>query len=336
MAKKATARPPADIEVLDPATPVSAEQQLVTQDSDVVRSFMGNLGKFFAGAVEIKHQANDILAAAKLRKPPTTLDEDVAVQTELRTAKALGKRNDDYWSITTVLSRLHKATVAGRQSATNLTDEAATILQNHHNTYVREADRKANEERDRLRREEEAKEQARRDEEQRQLEAEAVKREELAVDLSERESVFVTGYVTSGNGEQSAKIARFADPFKSAARLLSLPKIQAAIKARRDAQAIRDQAAAKREEPLFVPAPVVQRQVAKAAGAVDRTTYSAEVFDRDAFLAAALDPRTRLALGIPTSTVMESQTALNEEARSLKEVINRWPGVRLVKKTTTS
>jgi len=84
-----------------------------------------------------------------------------------------------------------------------------------------------------------------------------------------------------------------------------------------------------------VETPQVTRHVSRAAGGFDRSTYSAVVDDPDAFIAALLDPRTRTTLGIPADVATFDQSKMNDYAKSMKELIEKWPGVRLKKNTTT-
>lgn len=325
--------PQPDIEVVD--APRSPEHELVAQDGDRLRAFMGGMTKFFTRALEIEGLAKEQLMAAKALTPPTTADEDLTVQNVIRNAKITRRMNDEHWSITSVVSQLHKKLVAGRERAGQMLDEASNLAQQHHNRYVREAEQKARAEQARLRHEAEEAQRLVREAELLKMEREAVTREESSPELSEREELFVDFYLHSGNAESAASRAGYKDAMKSAVRLIGSPKIQAAVKAKQDAAALRQQASAKRAAPVIVDVPPVKADVARAAGSFDRSTYSAEVYDVDAFLAAALDPRTRTQLGIPASVLTFSQPAMNDCAKSLKELIDRWPGVRAVKKTTT-
>jgi hypothetical protein len=144
----------------------------------------------------------------------------------------------------------------------------------------------------------------------------------------------VLSYVNNNNAERAAQAAGFREPVKAAAKLLTSDKVIAAIAAQREARQIREQAAAKKEEPLNVDVQTVKPAVAKVAGSRSVTTKSAEVYDADAFLAAMLDPKTRTSLGIPTECITIDTAKLNDQARQLGDIINRWPGVRL--KTNTS
>jgi hypothetical protein len=112
------------------------------------------------------------------------------------------------------------------------------------------------------------------------------------------------------------------------ARLLRSKKILVAIEAKKDAAAIREQAEAKRQQPIHVvDTPPVEAQVAQGRGLpTTRTYYSAEVFDanqlREAFLNGKVDPQA----------LIPNEVYLNAQARAAKsaEIFERaFPGVRL-------
>ena len=163
------------------------------------------------------------------------------------------------------------------------------------------------------------------------LEQEALAREESTEHLSEREQHFVNLVAFGGDPSTAARTVGYKDPFKAAARLLTYTKIASAITAAAEAKAIRDQAAAKRLAPIVVDIPTVHADVARSAGSFDRTTWSAELLDEQALIEAVI----RGGAGIPRDILQVNPAKLNEYARSLHELIDRWPGVRSVKKTTT-
>lgn len=339
--KATKAAPPPDIEVVD--GPVNEEHALVSEDTGKLRTFMGGMVPFFQRAGELERAAKERLDVARqmqtkyLRTLPADADEDLKIQNELLASKRERKVIDETWGITQVMSQLHKRLVAGRERAGKMLDEAATIYQDIHNRYAREQQRIADEENRRRRIEEEQRETARRAREQEELEAAAVKREAEMEGLSEREQRFVELVANGFNGPSTAaRTSGYKDAEKAGERLMATPKIIAAIDALRDAAAIRQQAKAKTEEPLVVDTPTVRANVTKAAGSRSVTTKSAAVDDADAFLAAVLDPKTRATLGIPTDCLIIDEAKLNQHARNLGDIINRWPGVRLVTKTSTS
>lgn len=310
---------------------------LVEAESSIIRTFLTGLATFFRGAQQLEDTAKATLARSRTWALPTNGAADAMMQKDIQTVNAQIKAVEDHWSVCQALSRLHRKMTARRGVAVQMLEDARGIGQRLHNTYADNERRRAQEEQDRLRREEEDRQRKRRETELADLERQAVAAEEASPDLSEREESFVSIYVEhsihGGNAQASAQLAGFKEPMKAAARLISMPKIQAAIKARQDAIAAREQAAALREQPVVVEAPVVRPDVMKVGS--DRKYKAAEIFDADAFVAAVLDPSQRLKLGIPADTVSPNQTKLNELARMLGEQINRWPGVRLKQTTRT-
>jgi hypothetical protein len=63
----------------------------------------------------------------------------------------------------------------------------------------------------------------------------------------------------------------------------------------------------------------------------DRNTWRGEVTDERALVAAVIAGGH----GIPSDVLTVNQSKLTEYARSLHTLIDRWPGVRAVKTTTT-
>jgi len=339
MAKTTKSKTPTpDVEVLEPESPDHAVVSVAAQQ---LGTFIGNLTTFFRGAMDLEAQAKRQLEHSKRLTLPTTAEEDAVVQVCIRQAKVTRKSVDDWWGITTVVHGLHRKLTAGRERAGAMLDAAASNAQTLHNRYVEAEQRRAREETDRLRREAEAREQAERDEEQARLEAAAMRAEEASPLLSAREEQFVEFYVldiyagsSKGNVQEAARRAGYKNALVAAARLATSPKVKAAIEMREQAELIRRQAQSLKNRPSTAQVEEVKPNILRSAGGFDRSSKSAEVYDPAAFLAAVLDPTTRMALGIPTETVAPVQTVLNELARRLGPQINRWPGVRL--KTTTN
>ena len=98
--------------------------------------------------------------------------------------------------------------------------------------------------------------------------------------------------------------------------------------------AIRRQMIALNQEPLVVDVPEVAMNVTRAAGTTaDRTTWSADLLDEDALIAALLVNARECSNAIPFDLLCIDTVKLNQYARDLKEHINTWPGVK-AKKTT--
>lgn len=309
----------------------SPDLALVKSDGATVLGFLqpASLIAFFKRAGELERHAESLLSRAKAIQAPTNGEEDATVVRSMQAIKIAKAEAVEHWSARGVFFQLHKRLIAAEQRTTAMEDEAIEQLQRLHNTWTAEAKRQAQLEADVARRKAEAEARATREAELARLEAEAVKAEEGTVNLSEREERFVL-FVSSGTApDKAAEGAGFKDAWKSAARLMSLPKIQQAIKAKQDAIAIRRQAEAVKEQPLAVNMDPVVADVVKVGS--DRTLKSAEIFDPEAFKQAVIEGK----MGIPLDTLMTNQTVLNGYARSLGTLINAWPGVRLKTTTTT-
>lgn len=310
------------------------DEQFVQQAWTALRQFFGGVAAFFAEAQQLELASRSLLGQAKLLQPPTSAAEDEAIQRFIKHTSAHKRKVEEHWQITTLVSQFHRRLTARRSVSTDAADQANKIGNTLHNAYEQAELRRVAAEQERIRREVEAQAQRARDEELARMEAEAVAREEASADLSEREQAFVEAYLsgigTKGNGQQSAARAGYKEPLKAAARLLSAPKIQKAIQAREEAIAIRRQAEAVREAPLeFLDVPTVEAEISKAPGAVSRTTHSYEIVDEEAFVRAALAGKH----GIPADALTYKPAAMTDYARSLRERIELWPGVRYVKTT---
>lgn len=315
-------------------TAFDSDVQLVQTDGSLIQGFLGGLVPFFRRATELETKAKELLTAAKTLKPATNGQEDAHLQNFVKTATAAKKTADEHWGICQTIHRLHRTLTAKRGLTTQALDDAGNIAQRLHNTYTenerRRAQEEARREEERLRREA----QERRDAEVKRIEAEATRLEEESADLSERETVFVTRYIeTNGNAYQAAYDAGYAQPRSQAEKLLSRDKILKAIEARRVVSNIRAQAVAINERPLEVETFTPIADIVKVG--TDRSTHSADLVDKAAFIAALLDPSQRATLGIPIDVIDINLAALNKHAQSQRELINRWPGVRYKKTTRT-
>jgi hypothetical protein len=325
MAKKPTAlvREP---EVLDA---LEQEVALIKTDSSLIEQFAGKLRAFFVRARELELTAKANLTKANLLKLPATMPEDERLQFFVKNVGADRKDALEHWDITQKVSQFHKRLVAARKRSEEPNEQAIVIATRLHNTYVDTERRRVAVENERLRQQAEQKAAADRAAELAELERQAVAAEEASEGLSDRERRFVEHYMRTGNGRLAAQAVGFKDADKQAARLLSLPKILAACDAVKQAEVLREQRAAIAEKPLDVQADTVQANISKAGGH-DRSTHSAELLDERALVEAVLAGGR----GIPSDILQVNQAKLNEYARSLHELINRWPGVRY-KKTTS-
>lgn len=325
-------------EVIDAdAALIQAIPELVpTRDESMtIGEFIRSLTPFFMTARALELAAKATLERARADDlrfrsvPPKTADEDARIQSDIRQSSADKKKVEDHWTITAVLFNFQRRLVGARKRATDALEEAATIWQRHHNTYADNERRKAQAETDRLRREQEAQAQRDRDAELARLEQLAVDAEAKSADLSEREQRFVEHYMRTGNGILAARSAGFQNPSMQAPRLLSMQKIMAACDAKKRAEVLREQKAAVKETPLDVQTTEVKPNVTKVG--TDRTTKSAEIFDARLLIEAVIGGRH----GIPADVLMPDPVRLNQYARDMGDVINRWPGVRLKKDTKT-
>lgn len=317
---------------------LNEDERVAKTDGQSIMGWVGGIAAFFSTARALEQAARQTLERARLLTMPTSADADEEIQRFIKGANTNRREAEAHWEITSRVSQFHKRLVAARKRATEPLEEASTIANRLHNGYSEAEKRRAREEEDRRRREAELQAQRERDADVARLEAEAVAREEASGDLSDRERAFVDFYVNPamaverGDAYRAAARAGFKNPQQHAARLISLPKIMDAIKAKQEAIAIREQAAARKEEPLHVDIEPVKPNISRAAGH-DRTTWAGEVYDPEAFIAALLDPRTRTQLGIPADCATFVSAKVNEYARSLHEKIDTWPGVRAVKTT---
>jgi len=331
-----------------PKTPLPLDAEVVaseTQERELITTEAGKFSEFIRGFVPFMQKAGELERKAKERldiarqlktKPPKTETDDVKVQTELRAGKLERKVVDETWAITGVLSRLHKQTVAGRERAGGMLDEATAITQQLHNDWTREQQRVAREEEDRRRRV--AEEHARKDREKEvaRIEEEALRVEAASPDISEREEAFVHGQIALGLGPtDAARRAGYKNPELRAEKLMVMPKIIAALDAKTQAAVIWEQAEARRAMPITMDVEKVRPAVTRVGNTHDRSTWSAEVYDAEAFMAALLDPRLRTQYGIPADIATFLQPKLNDYARFLHELLDKWPGVRSQKSTNT-
>lgn len=318
--------PPAQERSLLPVA-LGQDQQFVQEAGEAVASFVGQIARFFGHAGELEVSAKALLDRAQAMPVPTTMEEDEGVQHDIREATAARKTASEHWDINRVLSRFHRRLTAAEHRTTDAIERASTILNGLHNTYTQNERRRVFEEQERQRREDEQRERERLAREAAELEAEAIKREEASADLSKRERTFVELYTGSyrENAQKAAQLAGFTKkPLEEAARLLSLPKIQAAVRAADEAARLREQARATREKPVQVETREVVVNISKAAGGSSRTTYGAEVLDEKALIEAVFAG----SYGIPRDVLKVDHAKVNQYGNQFRELIDRWPGVR--------
>jgi hypothetical protein len=329
MAKKQIRPVAKPVEVLEPENPTVA---LVESEGSKVNAFIRNVAAFFTEAARIEKSAAVTLASAKGLGMPKTMAQDADVQAFIRKAAAEKRAALEHFEpATNAFHNIHRKLTSARAQPVVMLDEAASIGQRLHNAYAEQERRRAAEEQDRVRRQAEEAARVERDRELREAEQKALDLEAASSDLSEREQHFVRLVADNNQPPRLAAYnAGFKNPDQQAQRLMALPKIVAAIGAAMEALAIRRQVEAKREEPLDVEVPLVKPNISKGGGH-DRTTHGAECFDVTALVMAVIAGKH----GIPPDVLTVNPVKLNEYGRSLRELVNRWPGVRYTKNTTT-
>lgn len=328
MAKKPTQVAPVvatepQIDVVDTALQVGATTEVRT-----LGSFLTNLGGFLTTARRMETRALETLDAAKLLVKPTSKEEDEAIVAMVRQWNAEAKELAAHWDARTVVFTLHKRLIAAFQRAETPQKAAIEMATRLHNAYVADEQSRVRKEEQEKREAEEQRQRDLRAAELKKLEDEALAAEASSPDLSVRETRFVQAVDWSGNVAQSAEMAGYKDPATMGARLMGMPKIQAAIEALKRAAELRKQAAAVVAKPVVIEDVTVVAEIAKS---VDRTTLRAEVFDKDAFITACLDGTVPRATARAVLTI--KQAGLTEKARQMGEAFNRWPGVRLASST---
>lgn len=309
---------------------VAPEMELVRVDAGVLQQFVVGLRAFFARARELETTARTNLATAKALVVPTSRTEDEAVQFFVKQVGDDKKEVLEHWEITTQAHSLHKRLVAARKRAEDPNEQAILCATRLHNVYTEGERLRVARENERLRLEAEDRARQERQEELRRLEAQAIEAEESSPSLSAREQKFVDLHCGPyPDPVRAAQQAGYKEYGVQAARLLSLPKIQQAILAKRKAATIREQKAAVAETPLSAKVETIQPDISTAAGH-DRASHSAELLNERLLIEAVVGGQH----GIPLDVLQVNPAKLNEYARSLRELITRWPGVRYVKKTS--
>lgn len=318
MATKSVARKEPDI---------SPVRQALTK---VAQNFSVNLAPFpdEAVALAFKADATTFLAQGAI----TTAERHQTALQLLRDGKRLKRAVDEHWmQVKRWLEDRKKdiGTIAAMDLQVvepGLSGLNAAILSYEDAEKARVA---REQEIERRRQQEEA--QRTRDAELAKMEQEALAAEQQSDQLSDRERAFAQAVFQNLPPEVAAKRAGYKDPQGQAARLLNTPKIAAAIDGMRQAQALRTQASAVAEKPLEVREPEVQANLGKVAGVRTVTTHTGEVIDSAACLAHLLDGGPDAP---PSDLFMVNPVKLNEYARTIRENVDRWRGVRYVKKQT--
>lgn len=297
-----------------------------TETGLVVMDWLKQAAQFFREASQLERECKTLLMAAKATPKPTDAASDLVVQAQAKKTNAAIKACREKWNpVTQATDALHALTVKCRQRGADAGKEAADIWNAQHFGYKREAQERAEAETRRLEAIERARAAAARQAEIDAIEAEAVQAEESGEALSSREQKFVDLFrMSSGTEAQKANHAAGLAGFRaqnSGARLIGLQKIRSAIVSADLAASLRSQAVAQRNAPI-VTREVEQVQADVQKGGIDRATYTAEVFDAEALIAAII------AGAVPSDLLQINPVVANQYARSLRENLNRWPGIR--------
>lgn len=306
----------------------AALSEAITMSGEL-SAFAAGVRAWFARAQALQASAAETLAHAKAFRDPINLEEDEQIRGFARACKVEIERNKAHFvGISGALHRGHKWAVGQSALAVSPLEQAKQIADAGHQRYEEAERRRAREEAERLRLAEEARIRAEREQEAQAAEQRALELEQTSEALSAREQQYVALRVVGNSPEASARAAGYKNPSQAAVRLSESQKIIDAIRTGEQVKALRAQAQAAASAPILVPEVEIKAQVAEGSS---RTTWSAEVYDLDAFIVAVVNR----AHGIPLVVLEPNQKVLNEYARSLKENLSRWPGVRAVKKVTT-
>ena len=239
----------------------------------------------------------------------------------------LAKRDiPDTWNVLRKIQGLVKLMVGRRQVAERSFDAAIETAQEHHFLYVDAENKRVAAEQERKRLEAEAAAAKKRARELADIEAKAVAADEASPNLSEREERFVEFALAGAEPVDAARAAGYSSPEKRGPKLAKSEKIKAAIEAQEAATEARRRADAVREAPLEVEADGKMPEKLKEG----TRRGSAEILDHEALRAAVIGGTH----GIPVDVLIVDAVRLNQYARELGKLINRWPGCRLKIKRT--
>lgn len=336
MAKKPTAPKgqPAP-EVLPAVSPLTDNAELIeTQSiSSGLSSFLASLRPFFAKAAILENDARHRFERAKLLEMPRSVAEHEEIQRFARECRAGKAATVAHWEITKIAYRLHSCLTGARKRATDFDDAAFERANQLHNAYVAAEQRRVAEEERRRREEAERLERERREREAAELERAAVEAEAASPHLSARELAFVDGVmrrcgarfldgpvdVTPAVLVTIAAAAGYKDAERQGPRLWASAKVQDAVRARVEAERVRQQAAAVKAAPVAVEVEAVRPELGRVASSATR--WKARVTDKAALFEAVK------AGAVPADVFMVDMVKLNEYARALKGALNNWPGV---------
>lgn len=307
------------------ATPVPSPPSALQK---VAQNFAIELAPFPDGdaALAFKAEAAQIIV--------TDTDSHRAALEALRRGKALKRGIDDHWrKVLRWLEDRKRDIRTIMDTDLELVDPGITALSTSSLAFEHAERERVRLEEDRQRIANERIADEKRERELADLERQAQQAEATSADLSDRERAFVMRcHASLGADLTSARWLNAAAEscgFKQdgyGVTLFKREKIQYALTALKQAQAIREQAAAVAEKPVEVTKVEVQSNLAKVAGTRTVKTYTGECFDYrlyvESFQRGLVDIEQFMQLTQP------STTGGNSLARSLRENLDRVPGWR--------
>lgn len=315
---KQTPAPPAAM------VPYAADMADTRDGLGVLANFGMNLEAFFERAEHLTRRADETLLEARGVAAPTTAGEDEQIQIKAKRGNEdLRETRAHYDTITKVLTRLHRYFTGKRTRTEQPTEEAVKILNRLHNGWTDAERRRVAQENERRRLQAEQDAAAERQRDLDRLEAQALEREARMEELSEREQKYVQLVCTGTEPTAAAKMCGYKDAFGTAARLQGTEKIRQAILAKREALALREAASTVAQQPVDVDFEEATANVTRAAGVKERTTWKGVVDDERAFVDAVIAGT----YGIPRELLIIDRVLLNDKARGLKKLMDKWPGV---------
>lgn len=320
-----------------PVTTMPAPNPVKAALAKIAQNFQIDLAPFSEGekALVFKEQA-----ATALTRGITDIESHRNALMLLKEGKRLKRGIDEHWKRVTRWLEERKVDIRNIMGMDlELVDAGVTGLGNAILAYENVERQRIAAEQERQRQENERIAQANRDRELAVLEEQALAAESASEDLSDRERRFVERVaavvgattealaVTLADANAAAQYAGFKQDNYGAV-LMARPKIVAAIEGKRQAAAVRTQAAAVAEKPVEVAKPQVESNIAKVAGTRRVTTWTGECIDKDALIDAVLAGTADRKL------LMPNQVEINNLARAIHEHIERIPGLRAIKRKT--
>lgn len=291
-----------------------------------IKTFVAHAFAFLTVASDLETKAKASLARIQAMPAPTTMEEDDTLQREIRQFNADKRAIEDHWTICSKVHQFHRKLTGRRDIGVKALEEAATIGNRRHNAWVESERRRIADEIARQERQAREEAEAVRRAEIARLEQERLEAEASAPDLSDREKDFVRLIVLTGCAPDVAAERAGFKRVGYGQTLMASGKITAALKSAYAALGVAKEAERLQAAPLEV-APVEVPTVNLDKGTVTR--WKAEVVDEARFIDAVL----RGGYGIPTDCLTINTVKLNEYARSLHKLIDKWPGVKAVEET---